>query len=110
VTLAELAIWQRRQARAAAGADRELHLAAVQLLTQVIARRTRDSEAIKAGLAVARAAGKKPGRARVDSDLEQRVRQPLASGATVRQVMAETGCGASAVYWIKAEMDEVGGQ
>jgi hypothetical protein len=105
MTLAELLKWHRRQLREADDACvKEVHRDAVQLLDGIIKRKAAHDEHRRNAVAKAIAAGKKPGRARIDPEVEDRIRAMLTEGASVRRIMAEVGCGSAVIYRIKAEM------
>jgi DNA invertase Pin-like site-specific DNA recombinase len=59
---------------------------------------------IHAGLQRARKAGKVLGRARIDGDIENAIRQSLANGRGIRETARDTGVGNGTVQRIKAEM------
>src|SRR5215813_8101517 len=59
---------------------------------------------IHAGLQRARKAGKVLGRARIDGDIENAIRQSLAKGRGIRETARDMGVGNGTVQRIKAEM------
>jgi DNA invertase Pin-like site-specific DNA recombinase len=60
---------------------------------------------VKAGLARARAEGKRLGRARIESGIEQSIRTALASGGKgMLKIAAEHGVGSGTVQRVKREM------
>lgn len=60
-------------------------------------------ERVNAGLARARAEGKRLGRPTVDNTIIERIRERLASGAGILKVAKEVGCGVSVVQRVKSE-------
>jgi hypothetical protein len=57
---------------------------------------------VKAGIARARAGGKHLGRPRINGEIEQAIREALATGKGIRKVARECGVGTSVVQRIKA--------
>jgi DNA invertase Pin-like site-specific DNA recombinase len=61
-------------------------------------------ERVHAGLRRAKAQGKRLGRPRVASDVEQRIRRELAKGTCIRAVARKLGVGVGTVQRIKASV------
>jgi hypothetical protein len=101
MTLEDLARWHRAQAKATTGADRELHLAAVRLITGVLKQRADHTASIREGLAKAREEGRPTGGA---PRVEAQIQKMLKAGAGTRAIMSAVGCGAAAVVRVKKEM------
>jgi DNA invertase Pin-like site-specific DNA recombinase len=81
---------------------RNLILATLSSLAKVEAQKI--SERTKAGLARARARGKRIGRPKIGADVEAAVRASLADGAGILKTAKALRCGVSTVQRIKAEM------
>jgi hypothetical protein len=103
MTLDELARWRRKQAKASIGAMADFHRAAVACLVHIIAGKKAHRDAINAGLARARKAGKVLGRRKIKPAIENAIRQSLAKGRGIRETARLTGVSIGTVQRIKAE-------
>jgi DNA invertase Pin-like site-specific DNA recombinase len=105
LTLAELARWHARQAKATTGADRDFHAEAARLLRNLANRRAKHGHNITAGLAKRKAQGKPLGRPRVPAEIEEAIRTALRAGGKGMQAIAKKiGVGTGTVQRVKAEM------
>jgi hypothetical protein len=105
LTLAEIARWHARQAKATTGADRDFHAEAAGLLRDVANRRAKHGRNISAAFAKRKVQGKPLGRARVSAEIEEAIRTALRAGGKGAQAIArEIGVGTGTVQRVKAEM------
>jgi hypothetical protein len=104
-TLAEIARWHARQAKATAGADRDFHVEAAKLLHDLAKRRAEHRRNITAAIAKRKAQGKTWGRPRIEPTVEKAIRASLrAGGKGIHAIAREYGVGTGTVQRVKAEM------
>jgi DNA invertase Pin-like site-specific DNA recombinase len=104
-TLAEIARWHARQAKATTGADRDFHAEAAKLLRDLARRRAKHSRNITAALAKRKGQGKTLGRPRIDPMVEEAIRASLRTGRkSIHAIAREHGVGSGTVQRIRKEM------
>jgi DNA invertase Pin-like site-specific DNA recombinase len=107
LTLAEIARWHARQAKASTDADRDFHAEAAKLLRDLVKRRADHGRNITAALAERKAQGKPLGRPRIDPAVEKAIRASLQAGRKgIHAIAREHGVGSGTVQRIKAEAPE----
>ena len=105
LTLAEIARWHARQAKATTGADRDFHAEAARLLRDPANRRAKHGRNITAALAKLKAQGKTLGRPRIDPAIEKAIKASLRAGAKgIHAIAREHGVGSGTVQRIRKDM------
>ena len=105
LTLAEIARWHARQAKATTGADRDFHAEAARLLRDLADRRAKHGRNIAAALAKRKAQGKPLGRSRINPAIEKAIKTALrAGGKGIHAIAREHGVGSGTVQRIRKEM------
>jgi DNA invertase Pin-like site-specific DNA recombinase len=105
MTLAEIARWHARRAKATTGADRDFHAEAAKLLRDLADRRAKHGRNITVALAKRKAQGKTLGRPRIDPAIEKAIKASLrAGGKGIHATARKHGVGSGTVQRIRKEM------